>query len=198
MQATIEAQRAFQKARKALGELAQEMGVEVRPTEAPSSRPASGASSTGSAASAASKPRLSIPDGSALQTPQAQVVRGVSDRHAPNAARPAAQTDGNSMRPAGGEQAVAAGDDGQESEQRRSFGQPARLQQHAEQPAVASVMANASASQITAPGFPSAAAMQEASDPKDAAVQVPGWPFAATFGAPVLQHLTAVHLFVWQ
>lgn len=191
MQATIEAQRAFQKARKALGELAQEMGVEVRPTEAPSSRPASGASSTGSAAS---KPRLSIPDGSALQTPQAQVVRGVSDRHAPNAA----QTDGNSMRPAGGEQAVAAGDDGQESEQRRSFGQPARLQQHAEQPAVASVMANASASQITAPGFPSAAAMQEASDPKDAAVQVPGWPFAATFGAPVLQHLTAVHLFVWQ
>ncbi|CAL8470033.1 g9575 [Coccomyxa elongata] len=172
VEATIEAQRAFQKARKALaegvGELAQQMGVEIRPTEAPGSRPASGASSTGSAASAASKPRLSIPDGSALHTPQAQVVRGVSDRHAPNAERQAAQT---SMRPAGDEQAVAAGDEGQESEQRRSFGQPARLQQHAKQPAVASVMANASASQIAAPGFPSAVATQDASDPKDAAVQ---------------------------
>ncbi|BDA44048.1 hypothetical protein COCOBI_05-2320 [Coccomyxa sp. Obi] len=180
VEATIEAQRAFQKVRKALaedvGELAQQMGVEVRLTEAPSSRPASGASSTGSAASAASKPGLSIPDdgsaapASVLQTPQAQIVRGVSDRHARNAERQAAQVDGGSMRHAGEEQAGAAGDEGQESE-RRTFGQPARLQQHVKQPAVASVMADASASQITAPGFPSAATMQETSDPKDAAVQ---------------------------
>ena len=174
----------FQKARKALaegvGELAQQMGVEVRPTAAPSSRPTSGASSTGSAASAASKPGLSIPDGSAapasaLHTPQEQVLRGIRDRRAPNAERQVAQVGGDSMMPPGEEQAGAPGDDDPESEQGRKFGRPARLQQHAKQPAVASVMANASASQIVAPGFPSAATMQEAGDAKDAPAQVPIW-----------------------
>jgi hypothetical protein len=195
LQATIQAQSAFRKARKAfadgVGAVAVQMGLELKSNEAAdesgrgtlnahSSRPASGASSVGSAGNA-SQPRLSIPDGNApaasvLQTPQGQIMRGHGRRHAAAAAPLAAPVDASTVtEPAGGDRDglwQTQEEAGQEGEECRPLGQPAPLLQQAKQPAVASVMAHASAGQLLAPGYLSAVALQDASETKDTPSQV--------------------------
>ena len=196
LQATIQAQRAFRNARKAFAEgvraLAEQMGLEIKPSEpalpseksgrgtpaAGSSRPASGASSVGSAASA-SRPRLSIDDSAvapsaAVQTPQAQIMRGHGRRHTAEAEPVAAPvTESNGAEPAG-KDGVGKADAGQEEESCRPLGQQAPLQpQQGKQPAVASVVAHASAGQLLASVYLSAAVLHDSTtDAKEAAVQV--------------------------
>ena len=213
LQATIQAQSAFRKARKdfaeGVGALATQMGLELKPAEAAipaddsrrgiaaahSSRPASGASSVGSV----SQPRLSIPDGSgpavgALQTPQGQIMRGSGRRQAADAApqaAPAAESnaaklDVHEQHGSGGTMGETAG----EGDGFRPLGQPAPLQQQAKQPAVASVVAHASAGQLPAPGYLSASLLQDASETKASPTsQVGIKPAPPQLGAAVVQCL---------